>query len=252
MKNSGESASRPVILFCGKGGVGKTTLSAITIQLLCGRGDRRILAVDADPAMGLALTLGITPECSLDDVLSDEDSLRGGRDEVSASLDYEISRCIKESGNVSFIALGRPEAQGCFCAVNHLLKKAIEKLSLAFDAVVIDAEAGVEQINRRVFDAVSHLFVVTDPTKKGVMVADTILSLSRRTIRSDYCALILNRLKAGDGISLDTAAGFDSWCRIPEDSGIRFFDLHGGEPLLLTRTSAAARLASYLGDLKLI
>jgi CO dehydrogenase maturation factor len=252
MKNAGEGDSRPVILFCGKGGVGKTTLSAMTIQLLCRRGDSPILAVDADPAMGLALTLGITPERSLDDILSDEDVLKGGRDEVSAGLDYEISRCLKESGNLSFIALGRPEAQGCFCAVNQLLKKAIEKLSLSFDAVVIDAEAGVEQINRRVFDAVTHLFVVTDPTKKGLMVADTILSLSRRSIRSDYCALILNRVKTGDGISLDPSVSFDSFCLIPEDSGIRLFDLHGGEPLLLTGTAAAARLASYLGDLKLL
>ncbi|GEM_PF-4476371 len=46
---------------------------------------------------------------------------------------------------------------------------------LAFDAVFIDAEAGVEQINRRVFDAVPHLFVVSDPTRKGLLVVETIL-----------------------------------------------------------------------------
>jgi CO dehydrogenase maturation factor len=246
------STSRPVILFCGKGGVGKTTFSAMTIQLLCRKKDLRVLAIDADPAMGLALTLGIRPNRTIDDILSDRETLKGGRDAVYAALDYELAACLKESDNLSFLALGRPESEGCFCAVNQVLKQVIERFCLAFDAVLIDAEAGVEQINRRVFDAVTHLFVVSDPTRKGLLVAETILGLASRSIHFTYCCALINRVQTGTEISADLIAGFDRSFYVPEDPAVRAFDLHGGDPLILPGTYACERLALSLKDLKLI
>lgn len=239
-------AMRPIVLFCGKGGVGKTTLSAMTVQLLCGRPRTRVLAVDADPAMGLGLTLDIEPVRTIDDILSCRETLKGKRDAVSAALDYEVASCLKESGNLSFLALGRPESEGCFCAVNQVLKQVIERCCLAFDVVIVDAEAGVEQINRRVFDAISHLLVVTDPSRKGLGVAETILGLARRSIQFHHCGLIINRLPANAGLPTSLPTGFDTACGIPEDPAVLSFDLQGGDPGRLGETLAASRLASYL------
>lgn len=243
---------RPVILFCGKGGVGKTTLSAMTIHLLCRKRHLRVLAIDADPTMGLALTLGIRPNRTIDDILSDHETLRGGPDAVYAALNYELAACLEESENLSFLALGRPESEGCFCAVNQILKRVIERFCLSFDAVVIDAEAGVEQINRRVFGAVTHLFVISDPTKKGLSVAEVILGLAGRCIRFEHCGALMNRMQAGTEISADPPAGFDSSFYIPEDPAVRSFDLQGGDSSLLVGTSAGERLARYLSRLDLI
>jgi CO dehydrogenase maturation factor len=244
---------RSVILFCGKGGVGKTTLSAMTIQMLCKNREARILAVDADPALGLALTLGISPKRTLDDVLRDlsRDGGPGGKAQAFARLDYDVMTALAEFQNLAFLALGQPESEGCFCAVNSILKQVLARFSEAFDAVVIDAEAGVEQINRRVFDDATHLFVVTDHTRKGFMVAGTVLGLARRCIRFCHAGLIVNRVSDGTMVSLDIPRGFDSSCRIPEDPEIRAFDLDGKAPAALIKTQAAQAMRAYLKNLHL-
>ncbi|MGB4268116.1 MAG: ArsA-related P-loop ATPase, partial [Spirochaetota bacterium] len=56
-----------VIAFCGKGGAGKTSLCALTIKYLA-HNNKRVLAIDADPAGGLSWALGITPDKTLDDL----------------------------------------------------------------------------------------------------------------------------------------------------------------------------------------
>lgn len=240
-----------VLLFCGKGGVGKTTLSAIAIQLLCRDPDLRVLAVDADPAMGLALTLGIRPDNTLDDILSTHAILKGRSKEALAAIDYAVSANLTEAGNLTFMAMGRPESEGCFCAVNQILKRVIRNLSLSFDAVVIDAEAGVEQINRRVFDSVNRLWVVTDPTRKGVMVADTILRLAARSLHYDRSGLIVNRCQTDINPGDLPVRGFESYCFVPEDPEVRNFDWYGGDPSVLARTKAAERLAAYLSEFRI-
>ena len=56
------------IVVCGKGGVGKTTVSALMSRHLAAAAALRTLAVDADHAVGLALALGIEPDTTLGDV----------------------------------------------------------------------------------------------------------------------------------------------------------------------------------------
>ena len=58
-----------IIAVAGKGGVGKTSCSAVMVKLLCEAfPDKKILAIDADPAVGLSTALGIEVETTIDDI----------------------------------------------------------------------------------------------------------------------------------------------------------------------------------------
>jgi CO dehydrogenase maturation factor len=64
--------------------------------------------------------------------------------------------------------MGRQESAGCFCPVNALLRDAIKSLSKNFDIVLIDCEAGLEQINREVINPIDTLIIITDLTVRGI------------------------------------------------------------------------------------
>ena len=64
----GESRAK-IIALAGKGGVGKTSLAASIVRVLTeDRPGAKILAIDADPAVGLSTALGIKVTSSLDDI----------------------------------------------------------------------------------------------------------------------------------------------------------------------------------------
>ena len=169
-----------IIAVAGKGGVGKTSLSATIVRCLTEKyPDKKILAIDADPAVGLSTALGIDVKMTIDDIRKeiiasvDEGDTRGAV-ELLGEAKYRIFDALVETDGYSFIAVGRPESAGCYCKINSYLKEVISILSDEFDYVVIDGEAGIEQINRRVMERVTHLILITDPSKKGCQVIKTI------------------------------------------------------------------------------
>ena len=189
-----------IIAVAGKGGVGKTSISAAFVRLLTeAYPDKRILAIDADPAVGLSTALGVEPERTLDDirkgiVASVEDGQPKEAIEMLAEARYRIFDTMVEQRDFSFLAIGRPESAGCYCKVNAYLKEVISLLSRDFDYVVIDGEAGIEQINRRVMEKVSHLVLITDPSRKGVQVIQTIRRVADELVMYQRCGVIVNRL----------------------------------------------------------
>ncbi len=150
-----------IFAFAGKGGVGKTSLSAAFIRILSEKfPNKKILAVDADPAVGLSTALDVEPEITLDDIrLKIAQSIEKGETSAAAEMlseaRFHLLDCIVERGNLSFLAIGRPEGAGCYCKVNAYLKQVIESISSNYDFVVIDGEAGIEQINRRVMENIT-------------------------------------------------------------------------------------------------
>ena len=169
-----------IIALTGKGGVGKTSLAAAMIKLLVETyPDKRILAIDADPAVGLATALGVKVSMTIDDIRKAVISTVENGDTKSAvellgEAKYLISDTIVEKNGFAFIAIGRPEGAGCYCKINAYLKEVIQMVSENFDYVVIDGEAGIEQVNRRVMEKVTHLLLVSDTSKKGTQVIRTI------------------------------------------------------------------------------
>lgn len=192
-----------IFAFAGKGGVGKTSLSAAFVRILSETfPDKKILAVDADPAIGLSTALNIEPAFTLDDVrLQIAENIDAGKTtaaiELLSDARFHLLDCITENENISFLAIGRPEAAGCYCKVNAYLKQVIEMICENYDFVVIDGEAGIEQINRRVMENISCLVLVSDASKKGIRVISTIKEVADKLISCQKTGIIFNRVANG-------------------------------------------------------
>ncbi len=189
-----------IIALAGKGGVGKTSLAAAIVRVLTeDRPQSRILAIDADPAVGLSTALGVTVSGTLDDIrLAVIKSAEDGRPREAIEMlnesRFRIFDTMVETKGFSFLAIGRPENEGCYCSVNAYLKEVVGMLANDFDFVVIDGEAGIEQIQRRVMEKVSHLILITDQSRKGTHVAETIKGVADEMVMYDEVGAIVNRV----------------------------------------------------------
>lgn len=228
-----------IIALSGKGGVGKTSLAAVTVKVLAEKyPDKKILAIDADPAVGLATALGIDVSLTIDDirrqvVASVEDGDTKSAVELLGEAKYHIFDAMVETGAFSFIAVGRPESAGCYCKINSYLKEVIALVADNFDYIVIDGEAGIEQINRRVMEKVTHLILVTDASKKGTQVIQTIKSVADNLVMYEKLGVIVNRLPEESLIPYLDLGGLPVLAYIGQDSTLSTFDITGQNIFLM-------------------
>lgn len=234
MKNSAK-----IIAVAGKGGVGKTSVSATIVKLLTEKyPDKKILAIDADPAVGLSTALGIEVQTTIDDIRKEivstvEDGHTKAAIELLGDARYKIFDALVETDGFAFIAVGRPESAGCYCKINSYLKEVISLLSKEFDYVVIDGEAGIEQINRRVMEKVTHLILVSDASKKGTQVVSTIKSVADELVMYEKIGVILNRLPDENVIKYIDTHGIPVLSCIMSDPNLAVFDIEGKNITLL-------------------
>lgn len=245
-----------ILAVAGKGGVGKTSISSAFVRLLTeAYPDARILAIDADPAVGLSTALGVEVRETLDDirksiVASVEDGAPREAIELLSEARYRIFDTMVEQQKFSFLAIGRPESAGCYCKVNAYLKEVINLLSHDFDYVIIDGEAGIEQINRRVMEKVTHLILITDPSRKGTQVIDTIKKVADELVMYDRCGAIVNRI--GDvemipyihieGTEVLSYIGSDNKHAANDIQGLSVFDLPADAPVIAGAREALQKL----------
>ena len=222
-----------IIALSGKGGVGKTSVSATIVKLLVETyPDKKILAIDADPAVGLSTALGIEVTATVDDIRKEivsviEDGKTKAAIELLGDARYKIFDALVETDGFAFMAVGRPESAGCYCKINAYLKEVISVLSADFDYVVIDGEAGVEQINRRVMEKVTHLLLVTDASKKGTQVISTIKSVADELVMYKKLGAIVNRLPDESVIRHINTGDIPVLAYIPNDSNLAVYDIEG-------------------------
>ena len=245
-----------IIAVAGKGGVGKTSISSAFVRLLTETyPDARILAIDADPAVGLSTALGVEVTETLDDirksiVRSVENGAPKEAIELLSEARYRIFDTMVEKLKFSFLAIGRPETAGCYCKVNAYLKEVINLLSHDFDYVVIDGEAGIEQINRRVMEKVTHLLLITDPSRKGTQVIDTIKKVADELVMYDRCGAIVNRVTDPElvpyihvrGTKILSIIGADNAHAAADIQGRSVFDLPEDSPIMRGAKEALAKL----------
>ncbi|MFO8036421.1 MAG: AAA family ATPase [Anaerolineales bacterium] len=197
------------IALAGKGGTGKTTVAAMVIKYLTLNQEDAILAIDADPSANLHMVLGLELGWTVGGIR--EDLLKKIKESVAVGgaavgsvaggmskhdyLNYEIYSALVESERFDLIAMGRSEGPGCYCGVNHNLRQIMDTLSENYKYVVVDNEAGMEHLSRRTTNDVEYLFVVSDPTQRGIIAAERIAKLKDELeIHIENTYLILNRL----------------------------------------------------------
>lgn len=225
--------SNKIIALCGKGGVGKTSVSAVMVKILSEKyKDKKILAIDADPAVGLATALGVKESGTINDIREEFIKLADQRrDQEAIEMLHEVKDQIfdklVETDSFSFLAIGRPESAGCYCSVNDYLRDLITMVCDHFDYVVIDGEAGIEQINRRVMEKVNHLIYVSDASKKGLDVIQTIDKVAKELTIYEQSGVIVNRIHDLNMVDKINTGDIKMIAAIGEDEIMQSYDIEG-------------------------
>ena len=239
------------IALAGKGGTGKTTLASLIIRFLHAKGKEPILAVDADPNTNLPEGLGLEVKETVGKMLAsfmDEklDFPQGMSKETY--IEYRLNELLVESKGIDLLVMGRGEGSGCYCYPNVILRKYIDLLTKNYPYVVLDNEAGMEHVSRRLSDHIDLMLVVSDYSLKGVRAAGRIRELTKELrLEVDTQYLILNR--APD--ELDTSIreeierqGVDLLGVIPVDERVFNYDLEGTPIMNLPDESTAVKAVS--------
>ncbi|MEG1525001.1 MAG: ArsA-related P-loop ATPase [Clostridia bacterium] len=229
-----------VITVAGKGGVGKTSVAAAIVrQLVKEHPETRILAIDADPAVGLSTALDVDVHMTVDDIRKEiMDSGKNDREkkraiELLSESRFRLLDTMVEKDGFAFIAVGRPEASGCYCSINAYLKEVISLLAGEFDYTVIDGEAGIEQVNRRVMEKVTHMLLISDPSKKGTGVIRTIKKVADELVMYEQIGVIINRMNDESLKAYIDTGDVPVLAYIPDDPELAFYDVQGKSILLL-------------------
>lgn len=243
------------IAVAGKGGTGKTTFAALTIRYLLEQGHTPILAIDGDPSSNLNLALGMPLEATIGQIREEaRDQVSGGRFQAGIAkpdyFAYKVHECLVEGEGVDLLAMGRPEGPTCYCAANNMLRSSIDRLGNDYAYVVIDNEAGMEHISRQTTRNVDHLFVVTDPTMRGVAAARHIVDLiGELGTRIGRTYLVVNRVSGELPAALQEAIqalGIATVATLPNDPSIAALDAEGRPLVQVDRSSAIYRAVEAL------
>jgi len=235
-----------LVAVCGKGGTGKTVFTAVAARVLLDSDKAgKLLLIDADPAMNLPSVLGVDVERTMGQIREEIIvTARKGEEEerikLAHMLDYMVLEALVETDKFALLAMGRTETLGCFCPVNDVLRGAIETLSKSFDTIIIDGEAGLEQLNRQVMRHVDTLIIVSDATSRGIKTAALIKGMVEkdRVIQCERIGLVFNRVQGNETMLKQLAQdiGLQVLGFIPQDPDIAYCDLVGKPMTELTES----------------
>ena len=248
------------IALAGKGGTGKTTISALLVRYLIEHCDGAVLAIDADPASNLNLVLGMEVEQTVGsireemlDMVQTSGALAGsmpGGLSKQEYLDYQVQMALEEGDRVDLLVMGRPEGQGCYCAANQMLRVIVDRLEKQYDYVVIDNEAGMEHLSRRTTRNVDVLLLVTDPTQRGLITAQHMAKMvPELEIGVSRTYLVVNRLRGEMPPPLAHAigqTGLELLRTVPEDPEMAEYEFTGRPLLELPAEAAVVQAVSEL------
>ena len=212
------------IAVAGKGGIGKSTLSALLVMALCELEETPILAIDADADSNLATLLGIDGAQSVgelrEEVLREIKNFPAGMSKA-AYVEAGLHQIIVESDGFDLITMGRGEGAGCYCYLNSLIRKFSEDLAPSYRWSIFDNEAGLEHLSRRTTQDVDALLVVVTENPLSLHSAKSIKEIVDRMgnrIRKTYA--VTNMVKPHNMVKIEEKLdelGLEILCRLPYD-----------------------------------
>jgi len=225
-------AETRTVAVAGKGGTGKTTLSGLIIREMVRIGAAPILAVDADPNANLGEVLGTKAAVSVGALR--EEAFMGAREipagwDKQSWIEYKMHEAVAEAEGYDLLVMGRPEGPGCYCYANNLFREYIKTLAKEYPWVVMDNEGGLEHLSRHTTRDVDVMFIVTDPSVRGMRTVERINGLIDElglVIKQRY--VVVNRVPAGfelDGLMEHTSVPLGG--TVPEDEYVFANDVAG-------------------------
>ena len=226
------------IAISGKGGVGKTLLTALLAKIFTESG-YSVLAIDADPSANLGATLGfphpqeIVPISEMADLIEERTGARPGKSapffKLNPKVDDLPEKYWVEHNGIKLMVMGRIKkgGSGCYCPENALLQALVNHLLLQRNEVVIlDMEAGVEHLGRATAKAVDKLIVVVEPGRRSIETAYTISKLAQ-DIGLHNIAVVGNKVRgqAEKEFLISSLADFKFLGFIPYDQAVVDADL---------------------------
>jgi len=195
------------IAVSGKGGVGKTLLSAFLARAFAAGGNE-VIAIDADPDANLGATLGfpdagkIVPISHLKDLIRK----RTGAEETAGGLYFKLNPKVDDlpedysvrHDGIRLMVMGEVKkgGSGCYCPENALLNALMSHLLLGRqDVVIMDMAAGIEHLSRGTAQAVDRLIIVVEPGQASMETALRVKRLAK-DLGIKELAVVGNKVRA--------------------------------------------------------
>src|SRR5512135_2301734 len=201
------------IAVTGKGGVGKTTLSAVLSFLFASEG-KKVIAVDADPDANLASALGIPreeaakirPIADLGELIEERTGSKPGSMGGVFKLNPKVDDLPEGFGHrvngITLLVMGKTKAaaSGCYCPESVFLKRLLKHLVVERNEVVIvDMEAGIEHLTRGTAGAVDAFIVVIVPGQRSIQTAGVVKSMAKELgVRNVF--VVANKVRGGKDV----------------------------------------------------
>jgi CO dehydrogenase maturation factor len=229
-----------VIAVTGKGGTGKTAVTAMLIRHLVKNSGKkyRVLVIDADADANLADALGVKAGKTIGDM---REFMQQSRFTASPDTDKQVLfesklfEILLEEDGYDLLVMGKPEGSGCYCFVNNLLRGIMDKTTANYDLIIIDTPAGLEHFSRKTIPDLDDLIVVTDESRRGLTTGERIRDTAQEIdLKYKNLYVIVNKVTEGRKEKvLENASGIGLKVigTIPYDEILAKLDLLG-DPLM--------------------
>ena len=225
------------IAVAGKGGVGKTTTCGMLIDYLCKKKAGPILVVDADANANLNEVLGVGLETSLGAIREEmaQAELKGTIPKSMTKAEYaemKFNDALIEDDDFDMLVMGRTQGEGCYCFVNSMLKRQMDKYIPNYKYVVMDNEAGLEHVARGTLPHVDTMLLISDCSRRGIQAVGRLAEMIREmNLNPGQMGLIVNRAPGGvldDGIKAEIEKhGLTLFGVLPQDESVYRCDCDG-------------------------
>jgi len=237
-----------VIAVTGKGGTGKTAVTAMLIRHLVKNSGKkyRMLVIDADADANLADALGVSAEKTIGDMREFMQQSRYSTPpdtDKQALFESKLFEILLEEDGFDLLVMGKPEGSGCYCFVNNLLRGIMDKTTANYDLVIIDTPAGLEHFSRKTIPDLDDLIVVTDESRRGLTTGERIRDLAGEIeLKYKNLYVVVNKVTAGRKekvLENASSLGLKVIGTVPYDESLAKFDLVGDPLMGLPDDSAA-------------